>query len=152
MFMYTSSILGVKKMMLLIIKLLLLQHVLMLFSSQAVILEEKQSLMRFMWMTPIQVFSLLQDESNCGSQQEGCNRYITNNIKTSNKPFTVTEMQLNQIKIALNNYYKYFIINKLSYSAKSSKAATNSDLFYLFQQQNDINFKRCIKNSPNISK
>ena len=109
--------------------LLPLLHVFMLF-FQCVVLDATNSLMRLMWMTPIQVYSLLH-ESTCNSHEDS--HYIDH--KTSDKPFSVTETQLNRIKIALSNYYKYFISNPPSFSTESSKAATRSDLFYLFQQQ-----------------
>ena len=93
--------------------------------------------MRQMWMTPIQVYSLLQNESTCNSHED----YQYLDLKTSNKPFSVTDNQLNRINKVLSNYYKYFIANPPSFA---SKAATRSDIFYLFQQKEDITFKRCV--------
>jgi hypothetical protein len=116
-------------------------QVFILLFLQVVLVDATNSLMRQMWMTPIQVYSLLQNESTCNSHEE----YQYLDLKTSNQPFSVTDTQLHRINMVLSNYYKYFIANPSSFA---SKVATRSDLFYLFQQKEDMTFKRCVVKTP----
>ncbi len=83
------------------------------------------SLMRQMWMTPIQLYSLTDD---------GASAFIS-------------QSDIDEIKVAVLNHYKSFELAKL----QKDVDATTSDMFYMYQQKEDLRFKMCMKTNSHMS-
>lgn len=90
------------------------------------------SLMRQMWMTPIQMYSLVDD--------------ISGSDNPSYKPLLEYSF-IGKVKNEVLSVYDSFLGSDLS----KDKDATVSDHFYLYQQQRELKFKICQKENEEFS-
>lgn len=100
------------------------------------------SIMRQMWMTPVQVLNLLNnDDGNFECKKEG--------FLAQGNPFSVSGIHLKNIRRDLLNFFNKFLENDRNQNRNTE--ATVSDLFYKYQQKQDLHFKYCLNNISSLS-